>query len=47
MKDLRIKYQKAKQDSIRFMKNGQISAYLDALVEMHKYKKLMIAVVAN
>ncbi|WP_439128564.1 hypothetical protein [Polaribacter sp.] len=40
-------YEIAKKNSIEFMKNGQISAYLNALVEMNKYKRLMVAVVAN
>ena len=40
-------YEIAKTNSIEFMKNGQISAYLNSLVEMNKYKRLMIAVVAN
>lgn len=40
-------YEIAKQNSIEFMKKGQITAYLNALVEMNKYKRLMIAVVAN
>lgn len=47
MLDLRNKYLKAKKDSIEFMKNGQISAYINALVEMNKYKRLMIAITAN
>jgi hypothetical protein len=40
-------YEIAKNNSIEFMKNGQISAYLNALLEMNKYKRLMVAVVAN
>ncbi|MFK8058584.1 MAG: hypothetical protein AB8B78_00670 [Polaribacter sp.] len=40
-------YETAKKNSIEFMKNGQISAYLNALLEMNKYKRLMVAVVAN
>ncbi|QTE21291.1 hypothetical protein [Polaribacter cellanae] len=40
-------YQIAKNNSIKFMKNGQIAAYLQALSEMNKYKRLMVAVVAN
>ena len=40
-------YEVAKQNSIEFMKSGQISAYLNALVEMKKYKRLMVAVIAN
>ena len=40
-------YEIAKQNSIEFMKNGQITAYFNALLEMNKYKRLMVAVVAN
>ncbi|QOD59835.1 hypothetical protein H9I45_10795 [Polaribacter haliotis] len=40
-------YQTAKSNSKKFMKNGQISAYLNALSEMNKYKRLMVAVVSN
>jgi len=40
-------YENAKQNSIEFMKNGQISAYFKALLEMNKYKRLMVAVIAN
>lgn len=47
MLDLTNKYEIAKQNSIEFMKTGQISAYLNSLLEMNKYKRLMVAVVAN
>jgi len=47
MKDLTNKYEIAKSSSIEFMKNGQISAYFNALLEMNKYKRLMIAITAN
>lgn len=47
MKDLKKQYEIAKNNSIEFMKNGQISAYFNALLEMNKYKRLMVAVVAN
>lgn len=47
MKDLTKQYEKAKKNSIEFMKTGQISAYLNALLEMNKYKRLMLAVAAN
>ncbi|MHB0754858.1 hypothetical protein [Polaribacter sp. M15] len=47
MNELTNKYENAKQNSIEFMKNGQISAYLNALLEMNKYKRLMVAVLAN
>ena len=40
-------YETAKNNSKEFMKNGQISAYLNSLVEMNKYKRLMVAVVSN
>jgi hypothetical protein len=47
MKDLTKQYETAKQNSIEFMKMGQISNYLNALLEMNKYKRLMVAVSAN
>lgn len=47
MKDLTNKYENAKQNSIEFMQTGQISAYFNALLEMNKYKRLMVAVIAN
>jgi hypothetical protein len=47
MKDLTKQYETAKNNSKEFMKNGQISAYFNALLEMNKYKRLMIAIVAN
>lgn len=47
MKELTKQYETAKYNSIQFMKNGQISAYFKALIEMNKYKRLMVAVIAN
>lgn len=47
MKDLTRQYETAKQNSIEFMKMGQISDYFNALLEMNKYKRLMVAVSAN
>lgn len=47
MNDLTNKYENAKSSSIEFMKNGQISAYLNSLLEMNKYKRLMVAITAN
>ncbi|MEQ6124411.1 hypothetical protein AAON49_09440 [Pseudotenacibaculum sp. MALMAid0570] len=47
MKDLTKQYETAKQNSIEFMRMGQISDYLNALLEMNKYKRLMVAVAAN
>ena len=47
MKDLTNQYEIAKDNAIKSMKNGQISAYFKALLEMNKYKRLILAVVAN
>ena len=47
MKSFSQQYQIAKQNAVEYMEKGQIVAYLDALLEMNKYKKLMVAVVAN
>lgn len=47
MSELTKQYQVAKKDSKKYMQNGQIGAYLSALLEMNKYKRLMVAVVAN
>ena len=47
MKELKRQYEIAKQNATEFMKNGQISAYLNALLEMNKYKRLMNITVAN
>ena len=47
MKEFTKQYENAKNESKQFMKNGQIGAYLNALIEMNKYKRLMVAVVAN
>jgi len=47
MTNLRKKYDTAKKSANTFMKNGQISQYFEALLEMNRYKKLMVAIVAN
>jgi len=47
MKDLTKQYESAKKNSIEFMRRGQIGDYLNALLEMNKYKRLMMAVAAN
>ena len=44
MKDLTKQYETAKQNSIELMKMGQISDYLNSLIEVNKYKKLMLAI---
>ena len=47
MNKLTKQYEIAKSNSKKYMQNGQIGAYLNALIEMNKYKRLMVAVVAN
>lgn len=47
MKELIKQYEIAKNKAFKFMRNGQLNAYIDALVEMNHYKKLMIAVKIN
>ena len=47
MSNLTKQYETAKRNSIEFMKNGQISAYFQALLEMNKYKRLLVAIAAN
>jgi hypothetical protein len=47
MNTLFTQYETAKKNAITFMKNGQISAYLNALIEMNTYKRLMMAVISN
>ena len=45
--DFKYLYENAKSKANKFMLNGQISAYVNALKEMNQYKKMMVAVVAN
>lgn len=47
MRNLTKQYEVARNNANEFMKKGQISQYFEALLEMNKYKKLMVAVVAN
>jgi hypothetical protein len=47
MNTLFTQYEIAKKNSIDFMKNGHISAYMDSLIKINKYKKLMLIVVSN
>jgi len=47
MNQLSKHYEIARQNANDFMKNGQISEYLNALLEMNKYKRLINAVVSN
>lgn len=47
MKDILKQYETAKKNAITFMKNGQLHAYFNALIEMNHYKKLMTVVSSN
>ncbi len=47
MKNVTKQYEIAKRNANRFMKDGQISQYLQALIEMKKYRRLMTAIIAN
>ena len=47
MNELKKHYENAKRKATFFMEKGQIGAYVNALLEMNRYKKLMAAVVAN
>ena len=47
MNELTYKHERAKQNSINFMRTGQISDYFNALLEMNKYRRLLNAVIAN
>ena len=47
MKNLKKQYKTTKLNAIEYMKNGQISAYFNALLEMNKYKALLTAVSSN
>lgn len=47
MKDLIKQYETAKNKALKFMSNGQLHFYFDALIEMNHYKRLMIQVQAN
>lgn len=45
--NLTKQYETAKKNATEFMQNGQISSYFEALLEMKKYKRLLIAIQAN
>ena len=47
MNELTKQNEIAKTNSKVLMQDGQIGAYLNALIEMNKYKRLMVAVIAN
>jgi len=47
MKELTHHYEKSKKEALKLMKAGKINAYFNTLLEMKKYKRLMIAIVSN
>lgn len=47
MIELKKHYENSKNRAVLFMERGNINAYLNALIEMNKYKKLMVAVSRN
>lgn len=47
MSTLQAQYEIIKSNGITFMKNGQISACLKALVKINKYKKGMTVLASN
>jgi hypothetical protein len=47
MIELKKHYENTKRNATLFMKKGQINAYVNALLEMNRYKKLISAVAAN
>lgn len=47
MKNLTTQYELANRNAKEFMKSGQITQYFEALLEVNKYKRLMVAVAAN
>lgn len=47
MISLKKQYETARKQANSFMKNGQITQYFEALLEMNEYKRLLKAVVAN
>lgn len=47
MNSLLKQYENAKKNSKEFMRKGQIKEYFNALLEMNKYKRLLVSVVSN
>jgi len=47
MNDLNKHYEKSKSKATLLMKKGKIGAYVNVLIEMNRYKKLMVAVSSN
>lgn len=47
MINFKKQYETAKKRANEFMANGEITKYFEALLEMNKYKRLMVATIAN
>ena len=47
MIELKKHYENSKNRAVLFMEKGNITAYINALIEMNRYKKLMVAVTRN
>lgn len=47
MNELTKQYELAKRNSKMFMRNGQLGAYLNSLLKMNEYKRLMLVTIAN
>jgi len=47
MKELTYLYENSKEEALKLMKAGKINACFNTLLEMKKYKGLMIAIVSN
>lgn len=40
-------YETKKNNALNLMKNGQLNAYFEALIEMNNYKKYMYTICVN
>ncbi len=47
MIELKKHYENSKNRAVLFMAKGDINDYINALIEMNRYKKLMLAVARN
>jgi len=47
MKDLSKQYETTKRKSMELMRLGHVSDYLEMLLEVNKYERLLLAIKAN
>lgn len=47
MVNIKKQYEIARKRANSFMKNGQITQYLETLLEMNEYKRLLRVAIAN